>query len=485
MSKVIMVMLTTAHATSVPNYLSATPKGVRKVENKIQRVLLSETPVRRMGASGSESAIGMEVAAGGQIAEQVPWPPWQEDAMAPTEVAMEVALANKIVAYTTDDFLQGVAGVAGGSALAALSHTHSEVVGPVQRRNLTVLIFMINNPNIIAPKAGDPRAMTLSGVSDELVKRGHKVIRAPVEERFVTPMEQIARNPDVIVDWMPLKKGIGPGYYGDVPTLWYENGMTKGAVTIDPQGFLGDSFYLASLNDRVQNHPDEHLNDGLCQSRVREHLLRDTSKRPQSRTVDIPESVIAAKYIFVPTQKFDDLSVLKFSDISYPVMLKQVAQFCKEHDKTLVIKIHPALESDIPSAYLAQERFISELRKIHDKILQSKSSINFLMEHALFTITLNGGTLMDNFYTNTPVLAVARGFFEQTDALVYDTNVTNGMTRMLYNELPWTEKRKLRQRQVVCWYGHMSLSEDNTATENIDVMQRHINALQPNKQVIL
>ena len=66
----------------------------------------------------------------------------------------------------------------------------------------------------------------------------------------------------------------------------------------------------------------------------------------------------------------------------------------------------------------------------------------------------------------------ARGFFHETEALVYDTDAAKGMARMLdRGELPWPERRVRRQRQVVCWYDRMCLKTTRTPSENVAVIQ--------------
>ena len=81
---------------------------------------------------------------------------------------------------------------------------------------------------------------------------------------------------------------------------------------------------------------------------------------------------------------------------------------------------------------------------------------------------------MDNFYTGSAVLALARGFFHETEAVVYDTDVARGMARMLESELPWPERRARRQRQVACWYDRMCLKTTRTPSENVAVVQAHL-----------
>jgi len=85
---------------------------------------------------------------------------------------------------------------------------------------------------------------------------------------------------------------------------------------------------------------------------------------------------------------------------------------------SLVIKIHPHVKGDERDR---QEQFVERMQRQYERVYESRASISFLTANALFTVTLNGGTLMDNFYTGSPVLSLARGFFHETEAVVYDT----------------------------------------------------------------
>ena len=47
---------------------------------------------------------------------------------------------------------------------------------------------------------------------------------------------------------------------------------------------------------------------------VAEHLAHDSSKRPQKSVCDFPREILGS-YIFIPTQKFLDVSITKFSKV--------------------------------------------------------------------------------------------------------------------------------------------------------------------------
>ena len=114
-----------------------------------------------------------------------------------------------------------------------------------------------------------------------------------------------------------------------------------------------------------------------------------------------------------------------------------------------------------------------------NETLLSRASINQLAANALFTVTLNGGTLMDNFQTQTPVLSVGMSLFAETDALLHDANVTRGMETMLRLAPHWDEERRRRQRQIVCWYEAHSLNVAKSARENLLVLQSHLSRVSP------
>jgi hypothetical protein len=76
----------------------------------------------------------------------------------------------------------------------------------------------------------------------------------------------------------------------------------------------------------------------------------------------------------------------------YPTLLENATNFCSQRGLPLVIKIHPHL---VGKERREQERLIQKLKQRYSQVFASSSSINFLTDHALFTMTLNGGTLMD------------------------------------------------------------------------------------------
>ena len=363
------------------------------------------------------------------------------------------------------------------------------VNGQCVQPSLRVVIAYIFNPTSIAKGKGDPRFKVLAEVARELKQRGHEVVQLPVSPKSTKDLPRSfvrefgksvqacdretngwcavpgGRKPDCLVGWYNWKAS-GSTWGQDVtPGVIYENGFTKDSIVVDPRGLLGDSLYVASLNARVQQGHD----DAACKRHVAEHLAHDSSKRPQKSVCDFPREILGS-YIFIPTQKFLDVSITKFSKVSYPELLNQTAAYCAAHGIPLVAKIHPHLEGEERAS---QERLLRALNASHHprRVFESKSSINFLTQHAKYTVTLNGGTLFDNFYTATPVLTLARSLFQDTDAVVHEEGVLAGLERMA--RTPWDEARRLRQRQIVCWYERTSMSVQKSAGQNIAVLEGH------------
>ena len=115
----------------------------------------------------------------------------------------------------------------------------------------------------------------------ELERRGHSVLvetagRMSVKPRWASELlanftwinatsqlhrRHLQSQPQLVVCWFAYFADRGTRRNPSVvrllrdpaiPRLLYENGMTKDSVTVDPKGFLGDSYYVDSLNWRAR-----------------------------------------------------------------------------------------------------------------------------------------------------------------------------------------------------------------------------------------
>jgi len=347
-------------------------------------------------------------------------------------------------------------------------------------RALKIVINLVNNPRAIdgGRDAPDPRYRVLVNVTLELRARGHTVLVLPAGLKTAQTVKwlhdptygpyqpEASPRPDAAIMWWGYHYVPPPE---STPTLTYENGFTSGDVVVDPRGLIANSFYVDTLNERVQRGYD----DKACR-RFLESRGSGWSKRPQLNIVDIPDE-IRGKYVFLPTQKFEDLTIKLFSETSVPSLLEQTARFCQARAIPLVVKIHPRVggkDRDV------QVKLLDRLRQDYDGLYVTVAAIGWLMSEALFTVVVNGGTLVDNFYTQTPVLTVAPSLFSATDAVVFDTQVDRGLQTILATT--WDDARKLRQRQVACWLARSSLNMHRSPEANIAVIQAHFDSIDAN-----
>lgn len=391
------------------------------------------------------------------------------------------------------------------AAVAAATGPQQALLAPTASpvRPLRIVLGLINHTGAISAGAHDPRAVVFDGVARVLSARGHTVdVMYSYGQCFASGDAAFqagrAGKP-------PADVGVAPWFCPrpdptalptSAPLLVYENGFTKGSVTVDPSGLLGDSLYVPTLNDEVQAAHD----DAACAAFVAAQVVVGSSKRPQSKlnaSTALPSSVVG-RYIFVPTQKMADLSVTNYSNTTMVELIDAAIIFARDNGLPVVFKVHPALfnssaESTQPQPQQpqsegdTQEALIGQLASAHGydgptQTLISRADIDYLTRGARFTATINGGTLFDNFHTQTPVLSVGHSLFWRTDALVYDGDVQRGLRSML-DTPEWGEGRRSRQRQMVCWYRNHSLNEAQTAEENVAVLQAHLARVAPGLQL--
>ena len=360
------------------------------------------------------------------------------------------------------------------------------------RGQLSILLMMVYNPRSICRNGcsgqsrklkGDPRLRVFREVAYELHKRGHHVYTTPTEAgdrrlpesvyhykntkartnytRYDPTMVTNREQPHI--DLAVLWSNADDYLHLPFPHLVYENGLTKGSIIVDPRGLLGDSFYTKSLEELCGSDYD----DNSCRTATLH--LQNTSKRPQVLIQDFPRSIIS-EYIFIATQKFEDVSVQKFSKIGYPELINRTVHCAQNRNIPVVIKIHPHL---VGVEREEQATFIRSMQVFYPRVYESNSSIVHLTKNARFSVTLNGGTLFDNMVSETPVLSVARSMFMHTSAVCFDESLHRGLAKMLEIET-WPPSRQKKQRQIVCWYQKHSLSVFKTANENIEVLQWHM-----------
>lgn len=335
-----------------------------------------------------------------------------------------------------------------------------------------ILLVLINNKSAISSgKKVDIRYEILVKMGDYLKKRNLKVYITPCNKHTQITKSVLSKfnlyTPDIPIDflicWSPVLSKFRVNI--SCPYISYENGHLSNSVIIDPYGLLEKSKYVNSLNDLCEINYDPQK----CQQYLQICQSKNLSKRDQPKNLeDIPKKIYG-KYVFIPTQFHDDIS-LKNSKLKMMDCVKQVMKLCKSHKLPLVVKIHPHIKGK-HKRY--QKDILNMLiKKYYKNIYITKMSINTLMKKALFTITLNGSTIMDNFINQTPVLVLLKCLYSNTDAVIYDDSLKQGFARMLskdYNLRHMLDK----QRKIIWWYLQHNLSYDYTRSQNVSILEKH------------
>ena len=325
---------------------------------------------------------------------------------------------------------------------------------------LKIAFTLISTKGVIDNVTLDPRPAIFTKVAEKLQKKHDVYIYWRYGLSYIMNkwMEKIGMKRydkeyvDIVVKWVHERH---PMYLRkDGITLYYENGPIHNSVVVDPSGLLSSSFYANAIDKVVTSHS--------CNS------SSIKSKRYQSSIHDIPDCILN-KYLLVPTQKATDYSLRKkFSPVSMFDLIKEAYETSVSLGLSIVYKIHPHL---VGADVRQQVKFIRLLPK-QENVYISKMSIDELTKRAVATITLNGGTVYDNFRTQSPVITVAKNMFSKSDAVVYTRNITKAVLSIMGNG--WNDERKMLQNRIICWMNNVSLNADKSADDNIKALQYHI-----------
>ena len=335
-----------------------------------------------------------------------------------------------------------------------------------------ILLVLINNKKAISKdEEVDIRYSVLLSIGKSLKERNFNIYVSPCDKDTKISSEilstfqlyQKSVTIDFLICWSPVldkfRKHIS------CPYLSYENGHLKDSIIIDPNGLLEKSKYVRTLNQLCESN----YNSKKCQQYIEYYKSNNLSKREQPKSIsDIPPE-INGKYVFIPTQFHLDIS-LKNSKLKMMDCVKKVMKLCKSNQIPLVVKIHPHLKGH-HKRY--QKDIIKKLRrKYYKKVYISKMSINTLMTNALFTVTLNGSTIMDNFINQTPVLVILKCLYSDTDAVIHDTNLKRGFQKILSKDYNLKEMLE-KQRKIIWGYLQNNLSYKSSASQNISIIEKH------------
>ena len=252
-----------------------------------------------------------------------------------------------------------------------------------------------------------------------------------------------------------------------IPFIMYEHGPLNGTLLFDKEP-LSNSIYVNNLQQIVQNNYNEFEYNSY-----KEYILKNRlSKRPQSNE-NIPFDIIG-KYIFLPIQKIEDFTLLQYSEIGMIEYIKKVHSFCKEKKIPLLIKLHPHAVRAHPTII----NLCNNLKQSYNNIHICNGNIYNLCKNALFTATINSGSITDNFVVNSIVYSCGRNMFYKTDSLFYNENVEEGLNyvfnKINNNELN-TKKIYDTQNKIIWWFKNNLLHHNYDINDNFSLIQNFLN----------
>jgi len=222
----------------------------------------------------------------------------------------------------------------------------------------------------------------------------------------------------------------------------YDHSWLPSSVLFERQKLFNDSFFWKSLNEEINKNYVEKDADEY----IKQLITQNSSKRPQHKRENIPEH-IKDKYVFIPFQKSNDISLIHYSKHTMFDFVKTVVNFCKEKDIPVVMKIHPHVQCD--EKQNAQQCF-QECKNIYSECYLIDTSIYDCMKYSRFTACLNSGSLIDNFITQTPVLSCAHSMFSNVECMVFDENIINGLNKIMNQEYQIKIIQE-NQKKIVYW----------------------------------
>lgn len=330
-----------------------------------------------------------------------------------------------------------------------------------------ILIDMINNPKAISNI--DYRYQIFKQIMPIWKKNGHQIYIDKVKNVKIEPSvlktyniykEQDKEKIDLYICFGVYKEGVERHKYftqRNVKCLTYDHSWLPQSVLFERQKLFSDSYFYNILPLEINKNYNEEKANEYIQLLLKEN----SSKRPQNRIEKIPEEIIN-KYVFIPFQKSNDISLINYSKHDMFEFTKTVVEFCKKENIPVVMKIHPHVNGQEHSK---SKKCFNDMKNIYSQCYLIDTSIYDLIQNARFTVCLNSGSIIDNFVTHTPVLSCAPSLFSKTECMVFDENIHTGLQTMIdnnYNHKVMTEN----QKKIVYWLKNKLLYSYLSPEEN-------------------
>lgn len=354
----------------------------------------------------------------------------------------------------------------------------------LKKKQPNILIGITRNPNSIHPEKPhetDPRNDIFIGVLQTFLHRKYTMYVIPIHLHTIPESLQSKcilfdfNKHKEIIDCCIAWQGITNTSFGcftkeynyfldkNIPCLLYEHGPLYGSLLIDRQ-LLSDSIFVNELQNIIQDIYNE-TEYNIYKNSI---LSSGISKRIQGNET-VPTELLG-KYIFVPHQKITDFSVLDYSETGMIDFITAVFIFCKNKNIPMIIKLHPHAKN--PDHQIIKKLYIT-FKTHYNNVYLINGNIYHLCKNALFTATINSGSMVDNFIVNSLVYSCGKSMYYKTDALYYNDNVEEGLKTMLSNirnKTINTEKIYDTQNKIVWWLKKHMLFKQYDLCENIKII---------------
>lgn len=332
---------------------------------------------------------------------------------------------------------------------------------------MKILIDMINNPQAIVNV--DFRYQLFKQMMSIWKTNGHQIYIDKVKNVKIEPKilqtynvynNSLKDQIELYICFGIYKEGTERHKYytqKNVKCVTYDHSWLPNSVIFERQKLFSDSFFYNTLPENI----NEEYNEEKANEYITQLLTQNSSKRPQSRKENIPET-IKTKYVFIPFQKSNDISLINYSKYGMFEFTRKVVEFCKEKGIPVVMKIHPHVNGQERKK---SKNCFNEMKKLHSECYLLDTSIYDLIRNSRFTACLNSGSLIDNFVTQTPVLSCAQSMFSQVECMVFDENINDGLEKM-FNKNYRTKIIRENQKKIVYWLKNKLLYSYLTAEEN-------------------
>lgn len=332
---------------------------------------------------------------------------------------------------------------------------------------MKILIDMINNPQAIVNK--DHRYIIFKQIMVLWKEKGHIIYIDKVKNVKIEPIvlktynvysDKVKDQIDLYICFGIYKEGVQRHkYYSErnVKCITYDHSWLPNSVLFERQKLFSDSYFHSILEEEI----NKDYNETEANKYITQLLKDNSSKRPQARKDNVPEE-IKLKYVFIPFQKSNDISLLHYSKYGMFEFTSKIVDLCKDKNIPVVMKIHPHVNGKEKG--LARQCY-QKMQKKYNNCFLLDTSIYDLVRNARFTVCLNSGTLIDNFVTQTPVLSCARSMFDSVECMVYEENIEKGFERMINKDYRTAIIRE-NQKKIVYWlknkllYSHLGPIEN-------------------------